>query len=1304
MTTSTDRQREMLTELKALVQHRALQEKELVKVRDQRIEAADNQYQLRSSEMAVRFQRKRSGAESEFLNRLSESRLQFDEQRLALQQEDRNVQDDLKLRLTQSQDAAKKAWRMEREHIGSVHAKQKAKHQQQWAEQDAILEQHRAGLDHIEQSFHQVLKKRNVELPPQPSPSQPPPAESPAAALATFMEKLEATRASIRRLVNLPPARFLEDGWPLLLCLLLAGGAGFLFWQQLTLSVWLAVPAALAVAIIATILICLALKPWMRSASGRLAVTAQQTMVEGRQYFEAAYAEAKAAAASQLLTNDKQREERLLEGDRAFHRKRDEIDTDFKTQRENETQRLIDKKHDIEGRWKDNVKQLSQQYRPTLDQLEDERRREGDRLLAERDQQKADADTQFDRDWAAMVDAWQSGLRRLDQEWETMRDYCRLHCPDWESPAWSNPVASGEHDLAAVRIGQYEVELDSIPKGIPEHPDLTPPYTRQTAPAVLAFPDNPSLLLKSHGSGRDAATAAIQNTMLRMLTGFPPGKVRFTIIDPVGLGQNFSAFMHLADYDERFVTNRIWTESSHIQQRLADLTEHMENVIQKYLRNQFESIQQYNRHAGEVAEPFHILVVANFPANFTEESARRLASIASSGARCGVYTLISVDENAPLPRGFELDDLLSQANVLQWDDEAAGFHWIYDELDRAAVQMDEPPGDERFSELVKMAGEQAKDASRVEVPFEIVAPPNGERWSRDSRSEISVPLGRAGATKLQSLHLGRGTSQHVLISGKTGSGKSTLLHALITNAALYYGPAELELYLIDFKKGVEFKPYASLNLPHARVIAIESEREFGQSVLERLDEELKRRGDLFRQAGVQDLKGYRDAHPEAVMPRVMLIIDEFQEFFVKDDKIAQDASLLLDRLVRQGRAFGIHVLLGSQTLAGAYTLARSTIGQMAVRIALQCSEGDAHLILSEENTAARLLNRPGEAIYNDANGRFEGNNPFQVVWLPDSQREAYLSELTELSDQAPVGLPAPIVFEGNVLAQISDNGPLRDLLCDAAPDSVAAAPRAWLGAAVAIKEPTSLVFRRQSGANLLVVGQHDESAVGVLTAALLGAAAHQPLAEELAPTIHILDGARPDSNEAGYWNRLSKNLPLDMQVVRPRDAVSTIQSISTELDRRIADGDDTAPAIFLVIHNLSRFRDLKKGEDFNFSFSEDSGPAADKQLAAILREGPNFGIHSLVWSDSYNNTIRFLDRQSLRDLEMRVLLQMGANDSANLMDSPAAAQLGARRAILYSDELGESEKFRPYGPPDADWLKWVQQRLTERGADRSPAI
>ena len=112
--------------------------------------------------------------------------------------------------------------------------------------------------------------------------------------------------------------------------------------------------------------------------------------------------------------------------------------------------------------------------------------------------------------------------------------------------------------------------------------------------------------------------------------------------------------------------------------------------------------------------------------------------------------------------------------------------------------------------------------------------------------------------------------------GYQGSGKSTLLHSIITSGAHHYHPDQLVYYLLDFKKGVEFKPYAESGLPHARVIGIESEREFGRSVLQRLDEELQQRGEKFRAAGVQELGDYRKATGQP-LPRIMLVVDERPE-------------------------------------------------------------------------------------------------------------------------------------------------------------------------------------------------------------------------------------------------------------------------------------------------------------------------------------------------------------------------------------------------------------------------------------------
>jgi energy-coupling factor transporter ATP-binding protein EcfA2 len=895
----------------------------------------------------------------------------------------------------------------------------------------------------------------------------------------------------------------------------------------------------------------------------------------------------------------------------------------------------------------------------------------------------------YDNARRQLASAWTEGIAQINVVAGQLQQENDRLFPPWTEAAWRHwtpPTVVPP----VIRFGQLQVSLEEIPDGVPVDEQLglaTPPGW--IVPAFLSFPDRCSLLLKASDDGRTVAVRALQTIMLRLLTALPAGKARFTIIDPVGLGQNFSAFMHLADYDEALVGSRIWTETSHIEQRLVDLTEHMELVIQKYLRNQYQTIEQYNAQAGEVAEPFRFLVVANFPVHFSTEAARRLLTIASSGARCGVYTLVSLDEKQALPQGFLLPDLEQASVNLTWKGER--FVWDDPDFHQFPLELDAPPDADFVTRVLHVAGQKAREAGRVEVPFEFITPPIDQWWTADSRYGINVPLGRAGATKRQHLRLGQGTAHHVLIAGKTGSGKSTLLHALITNLSLNYSPQEVELYLVDFKEGVEFKPYATHALPHARLVAIESEREFGLSVLQRLDGELKNRGERFRAAGVQNLTDYRIAEPSGVMPRILLIIDEFQLFFVEDDRIAQEAALLLDRLVRQGRAFGIHVLLGSQTLGGAYSLARSTIGQMAVRIALQCNEADAHLILSDDNPAARLLSRPGEAIYNAANGLVQGNDFFQVVWINDDRREEYLSRIQKLADERHFVPPAPqIVFEGNAPADVVKNHLLHDVLLNHKPKTLKG-NHAWLGEALAIKDPTAAVFRSQSGANLLIVGQNDESALAIMTTSLLSLAAQ----DSDSTKFYVVDGTPHDAPHSGFWAKVIATNPEHVRPVDRRELQTVLTEVAQEIDRRQKSHEAEEAPWFLFVYGLQRFRELRKPED-DFSFSrrgEEAAANPAKQFATIVREGPAVGVHTIVWCDTLNNVQRAFERQGLRDFEMRVLFQMSAADSSNLIDSPAAGKLGLYRALFYSEEKGQPEKFRPYGFPDNSWLDWVKEQL-----------
>ena len=107
------------------------------------------------------------------------------------------------------------------------------------------------------------------------------------------------------------------------------------------------------------------------------------------------------------------------------------------------------------------------------------------------------------------------------------------------------------------------------------------------------------------------------------------------------------------------------------------------------------------------------------------------------------------------------------------------------------------------------------------------------------------------------------------------------------------------------------------------------------------------------------------------------------------------------------------------------------------------------------------------------------------------------------------------MFEGNAPADVRENALLRGLL-EAPSIKPAAAGRIWLGAPNSIKGPTEAVFRRQSGNNLLLVGQREETMLALLSLGLVSLAAQYPLG----PARFILcDGTAPGTSQREYIER-----------------------------------------------------------------------------------------------------------------------------------------------------------------------------------------
>lgn len=933
---------------------------------------------------------------------------------------------------------------------------------------------------------------------------------------------------------------------------------------------------------------------------------------------------------------------------------------------------------------------IDRRHQEKIAGLQAEAESQTDRLANVHAGKVASLASQHQTQWAALESEWKDKIEPIFAEIRAANAGSDQLFPGWEAPFWQKWTPPEQFQNAA-RFGHLEVALGTFAEKLPKDRRLSLPGPANfTVPLSLVYPSQGSVLFETGKTGGNEAVAAINNIIFRLLSTTPPGKVTFTIFDPVGLGQNFAALMHLADYEESYINSRIWTQTAQFEEKLAELNEHMEKVIQMYLRNEYATISEYNAEAGAIAEKYHFLVIASFPVNFSETAARRLRNIAASGARCGVYTLIQWDQRQAPPQEFVPDELRKNSVCLTPTEN--GFRLSAWHAPGTRLWLDPPPPPETATHFLHQMGESGKDSTRVEVPFAQVAPTEAGFWQEDTTDELRVPIGRSGATKLQYLAIGRATRQHGLIAGKTGSGKSTLFHVIITNLALWCSPEQVEFYLVDFKKGVEFKCYATRRLPHAKVVAIESDRAFGLSVLERVDAELRRRGDLFRKVGAQDLGGYKRAGGTEPLPRSLLMIDEFQEFFVEEDRVSQGAAVLLDRIIRQGRAFGIHVLLGSQTLGGAYTLARATIGQMVIRIALQCNEADAYLIMDQDNPAPRLLSRPGEGIYNDTAGSIEGNSPFQTVWLPDYVRDQYLVKIRERADKNRY--PGPIVFEGNAPADIGENLPLRAVL-----ESPAAKPavpaRIWLGAPNSIKGPTEAVFQRQSGSNLLIVGQSEERTLTLLSVALVSLSAQYPPGSA---RFLMLDSTPPGLPQHEFLQRIIRSVPHEVTQVNNSGLDRIMNGLAEELKRRTEDEKRKSPEIFMLVQGLQNFKRLRQEDEFSLS-SGDAGAAVNPAAALLnlISEGPGRGMHVIAACDTYNNVTRFLGRKALSEFEMRVLFQMSASDSASLIDNPDAATLGLHRALFYNDREGYLETFRPYAQPGNEWIEEVARLLARRG-------
>lgn len=866
-------------------------------------------------------------------------------------------------------------------------------------------------------------------------------------------------------------------------------------------------------------------------------------------------------------------------------------------------------------------------------------------------------------------------------------------------------ISTLEYDISTLGLSNYtKAFLDRYYFFLYRDNKLCIPY-------CASFGSEFNYLFKFNGEGRFNVVKNACDLGMRLFMMLPPGKLNFTFIDPVTLGESFAMFTRLVDVDDRtseVINGKIWSSPADIEQKLKIMTDHISNVTQRCLQGKYDNIYEYNRVAEQNAEAYQVLMLMDFPAGLTDQSLKLLEQIVTSGPKCGVFTVIYRNESQYKKISEHSHPLITNIEtsfqVFNFDENCTQISCSGEKIKDKPLLWNnlQLPSATQMDQIIASLKKGIKNADKVVIGIDKVSDAESTDTTKDG---IRIPIGIHGANEVQYLTLGVGGSHHALIAGVAGSGKSSLLHTIILRTLTQYSPDELSIYLVDFKRGVEFKIYADFELPAFKVIAIESEREFGYNILLALEREQKIRADLFKKSHVDKIEEYRELGKK--MPRILVIVDEFHELFSNaNDEFAKKSATIMERIVRQGRAFGVHLILASQSYSNITGIDRAVFDQMAVRIVLKCSKADANLLLDNGSTEIDQISidDPGRAVYNSEAGNKEYNSHFRVAYIaPEKHRDM----LQEISDRTISYADKPTRI---LLSNIEDNKySIFNQFATYEPNRCPVPGRLYIGEPLSVTNNMNMDLVRSDNSNLLMLGNDTEKARSMFAFAILSLCINYWVKNRKAPEkpfIYLLNCKPLDDSYFKDTPQIiaSELLPEYIRYVHCGDESAT-QEVLSELHDNIKDSNKPIGATdkFFFVFGYQRAEELKseiklsQSDDIDSLFNIMSSNSNRPQLSpkeifhTIVKDGAKNGIHVILWQDSFS-ALEQDDNNIMSYFNLKVAFDMSPEEFSRSVGANDVSLMSENNAIYYN-KARDNQKFRPYQAPDEEWLKDISAKL-----------
>lgn len=854
----------------------------------------------------------------------------------------------------------------------------------------------------------------------------------------------------------------------------------------------------------------------------------------------------------------------------------------------------------------------------------------GEKLKTEayntRKQRLATVNQEFEKEWV-------SALKNLD-------DLCkrvRQRQPHLDKLTDKN-INTGTHFPDALAFGRIS---------------LTYQNWKGYIPRLIPFPFKKSLWLSDQTTGY----RLIHQLMLRLMHCMPVGNVEITAADPLRLGTSLGPFLSLLKVNRLFPEQRVLTRSDELENALARLTDYVEDLLQNKFKGEIKSWFAYSAANSSNTIPYKLLLIFGVPEQLTDKSLWYLGRLLEHGPVCGVLPILSIDVD-------RLEDRKFTGLRTAIDKHSKRMDFIVPEeiLTKYISEFSVVEEQEFWPECSDLTNFLTSISDRYEQSSKFSKRLtdlwyNSDYWGDDSVQGVQVPIGWTADGEIVPFSIGGvNTEHHVLLAGRSGSGKSNLLHVLIHSLCHSYSPSELNIYLLDYKQGTEFSVYASPPLPQVKLVAIESDPEYGVTVLAYLTKELEKRAQEFKSRSVRDFYEYRESSA-AELPRILLIIDEFQVLFSEGRQVAEPAEKILNQLLRQGRAYGIHVLLATQTLKGIHPLSMGQlISQIGCRIALACSEEDSMMILGNSNWDASKLSSPPEGIINNSNGAKSANQRFLIPFADRELCKDHIAKIAQIADQRGY-CDSTRVFNGSRLPEM----PAPDWFNSKSHEKM----QLHLGECLDFEaEPLLLTLVNRPSSNLLICGYNDAIHDGLL-ASILKSLYSQNNIDEI---IYFNGRSVVPEGVSKYLNGFRNRLASKYESVPSLN----LSEISGELERSKR---------IVIIDGLDSTKEFQSGPaSFRPVIKKDEPPSPQESLKKILEDGPQQGTFVIAFAENWKRC-----NSSCKDLlgffEMRIGFCMNEDDAGSFVSGTIGKFKGLEmdnRAVFADRLRNEVSWFRPY--------------------------